>query len=389
MVVNSGLTTIFLYLFFMNRKEWCFIQVVIAAIIALALIPTGHENSSMTDNLIYEKARVVSVDNSDLETISVVTLGTQLLELKIERGKFKGDTLTSKNVLSGQQSLDKIFLEGDKVLSVIRLDDSGETIASVRAEDYYRSDMELVLLIAFVLFLIFFARFTGVKAALSFIFTALAFWKLLIPALLHGYSPLLVSVGVVFVTTSVIVLLVGGLTRKGLVALSGALSGVVVTALLATLFGHFFKIPGLIQEYSGALLYAGFSHLNFSEMFISTIFISSAGAVMDVAMDIAASQHELSEKAPHLTAKELVKSGFNIASPVVGSMTTTLLFAYSGSFMFAFMAFMAQGVPMVSIVNKGFIAAEILHTMVGSFGLVLVAPITAFIGGYVYKMGQR
>ncbi len=106
---------------------------------------------------------------------------------------------------------------------------------------------------------------------------------------------------------------------------------------------------------------------------------------MDVAMDIAAAQDELSQKAPDLTRVELIRSGLNIASPVVGSMTTTLLFAYSGSFMFAFMAFMAQGVPMESILNRGYIASEILLTMVGSFGLVLVAPITATLGGYIFK----
>jgi uncharacterized membrane protein len=65
-------------------------------------------------------------------------------------------------------------------------------------------------------------------------------------------------------------------------------------------------------------------------------------------------------------------------------MTTTLLFAYSGSFMFVFMAFMAKGVPMITIFNTNYIAAEILQTLVGSFGLVLVAPLTAIIGGIVY-----
>jgi uncharacterized membrane protein len=46
--------------------------------------------------------------------------------------------------------------------------------------------------------------------------------------------------------------------------------------------------------------------------------------------------------------------------------------------------FMAKGTPFVNILNYNFIAAEILHTLVGSFGLVLVAPVTAIIGGYVY-----
>ncbi|MFR9620424.1 MAG: YibE/F family protein [Rikenellaceae bacterium] len=368
-----------------NKKELSFVAVVIVAIIALCFLPTGFENPELLKNSIYERAVVVSVDNSDVENITVVSVGTQRLELEIKTGKFKGEVVESRNVLLGNKQRDKIFAVGDKVLSVSKLNKEHTEIVDSRAEDFYRQDVALVLIIAFAICLIIFAGKTGAKAAISFIFTALAFWKLLIPALLRGYSPLFTSIGIVFITTLVIILLVGGISRKGFVALSGATLGVVATALLALLFGHYFKIPGTVQNYAESLMYIGYANLNFSEMFISCIFISSAGAVMDVAMDIAAAQDELSVNAPHLTTKELIRSGLNVASPVVGSMTTTLLFAYSGSFMFAFMAFMAQGAPMESIVNRAYISAEILHTMVGSFGLVLVAPITAVLGGYIYK----
>ncbi|MFR9523082.1 MAG: YibE/F family protein [Rikenellaceae bacterium] len=355
-------------------------------VVAMLLLPTGFENPELSENIHYEKARVVGVDNSDISNISVVVLGTQDFELEILSGEFRHTTVSAVNPLLGDKRRDKLFEQGDKVLCVIRLDskDAGK-IAEVRAEDYYRQDLELLLMIIFVAALILFAGKTGAKAALSFLFTALSFWKILIPALLRGYSPLLVSIGVVIVTTSIIILLVGGISKRGIVALLGAIAGVVVTAALALIFGHYFNIPGTVQEYSDALFYAGFADLDFSQMLLSCIFISSAGAVMDVAMDIAAAQDELIHKAPHLTVRELVKSGLNIASPVVGSMTTTLLFAYSGSFMFAFMAFMAQGVPLESIINRGYIASEILLTLVGSFGLVLVAPITAILGGYIFK----
>lgn len=368
-----------------DKRETYFILVVLVAVVAMLLLPTGYENPALTKNLHYEKARVIGVDDSDLSEISIVKLGSQVLELQLLSGVFKGDTVTANNPLLGDKRRDKIFEKGDKVLTVLRIDSTDSRIVEARAEDFYRQDLELLLIAIFIVALLLFAGKTGAKAALSFLFTALAFWKLLLPSLLRGYSPLFVSIGIVFITTTVIILLVGGFSKKGVVALLGAFSGVVVTALLALLFGYYFKIPGTMQEYADSLLYAGFSHLNFSDMLLSCIFISSAGAVMDVAMDIAAAQDELVRKAPHLTSVELIKSGIHIASPVVGSMTTTLLFAYSGSFLFAFMAYMAQGVPIESIVNRGYIASEILLTLVGSFGLVLVAPITALLGGYIYK----
>ena len=371
---------------FKTKANKLFVITISLACFVLALLPTGFENPSLTNSTQRVKAKVLSVDNDDLQSYSVVTVGTQELVLKILSGNFKGDTIRAQNVLMGQMKIDKVFKPQDRVLAVLMLDESDLKIISARADDIYRINLELLLFALFAMFLVFFAGWIGFKALISFVFTALTFWKILIPLFLKGYAPIPVSLIVVSMSTTVIILLISGFSRKGLVALSGSVVGILITSLLALLFGYFFKIPGTVQEFSETILYAGFLHLRLSDIFLSAIFISAAGAVMDVAMDIAASQNELIIKRPDLSVKELILSGFSIAYPVIGTMTTTLLFAYSGSFIFVFMLFMAKGTPMVSIFNTNYIAAEILHTIIGSFGLVLVAPATAIIGGYIYTI---
>lgn len=42
---------------------------------------------------------------------------------------------------------------------------------------------------------------------------------------------------------------------------------------------------------------------------------------------------------------------------------------------------MVQGTPIEFILNYKYVAAEIIHTIVGSFGLVTVAPLTAITSG--------
>ena len=219
---------------------------------------------------------------------------------------------------------------------------------------------------------------------MSFIFTALCFWKVLLPMFLNGISPIPVGLGVSFLTAAVVILLVSGVGKKGLTAMCGCFSGITFTAVVSIVSAHWFKIPGTVQDYSEALIYGGFFDLNLSAIFIATVFISASGALMDVSTDIAASIDEIHCRLPELSAKELIKSGFKIARPVIGSTTTTLLFAYSGGFTFAFMAFMSKGMPFVCIVNSNYISAEILHTVVGSMGLVLTAPLTAVVGGMIY-----
>ena len=104
---------------------------------------------------------------------------------------------------------------------------------------------------------------------------------------------------------------------------------------------------------------------------------------MDVAVDIAVAVTELVDKNPDITRRSVIASGMNVGRAVVGTMTTTLLLAYSGSFTALMMVFMAQGTPVINIVNLTYIAAEILHTLVGSFGVVLVAPFTAWLAGWL------
>ena len=65
----------------------------------------------------------------------------------------------------------------------------------------------------------------------------------------------------------------------------------------------------------------------------------------------------------------------------MGTMTTTLLLAYSGGYVTLLMVFMAQGTPIYNILNYKYVAAEILDTVVGSMGLVTVAPLTALSAG--------
>jgi uncharacterized membrane protein len=220
-------------------------------------------------------------------------------------------------------------------------------------------------------------------------FTGILIWKVFLPVFLMGWNPIIVSLAVVMLLAGVIIFLVGGLEKKGLIAFLGAASGIILTCLLSLLFGAGFKIHGAVRPFSETLLYSGYPHLKLTHIFLAGVFIASSGAVMDIAMDIAASMNEVFQKKPNISIKDLIISGFNVGRAVIGTMTTTLLLAYSGGYTTMLMVFMAQGTPIVNIFNLNYVASEILHTLVGSFGLVLVAPCTAIIGGLMLVERQE
>ena len=128
-------------------------------------------------------------------------------------------------------------------------------------------------------------------------------------------------------------------------------------------------------------LYSGYQSLDLTAIFMSGIFIGASGAMMDLSVDITSAVWEVVHKKPAIRAYEAILSVLRVGRAAMGTMTTTLLLAYSGGYIALLMVFMAQGTPIDHILNYKYVAAEILDTVVGSFGLVTVAPFTALVAG--------
>lgn len=351
--------------------------------IALYFIPNSYEQR-VNANAERVRGEVLAVDNSDINQYGMVKQGEQEVSLKILDGRFAGREVEGANPLLGMMHRDTIFKPGDIAYVVLSLDEAGE-ILYVNPQSHYRIGKQLILLGMFAGLLLLFGGFTGAKALLSFLFTALALWKILVPGLLHGYDPLMLSIAVVTGLTAAIIFLVAGPTRLGVVAFSGALLGVLTSCLLAMYFTSQLHVNGTVMPFAETMLYAGYGHLNLTRIFVAAVFLAASGAVMDLAMDVAASMNEVFEKRPDISLFEGIRSGITVGRAVVGTMTTTLLFAYSGGYITLLMAFMAQGVPLGNLFNLNYVAAEALKTLVGSFGLVMVAPFTAVVGAFVYS----
>lgn len=355
------------------------VVVCLLLIVFLLLLPTGYEGAVQYQEAERCIAEVTAVDNSAIVDTGLVRSGEQRCTVTFLNGLFKGKTATAINLLQGSLEQDKLFAEGDTAQVVISYD--GETISRVSMTDHFRVPGELLLAGLFVVFLVLFAGRTGVRAILSFALTVLAIWKLLVPMYLNGYNPIWVGLTINLLLTTLIISLVYGFDRRCASAVSGSFLGILVTCVLGVIFTDLFKIHGAVMSYSESLLYAGFQHLNLTQVFMASIFLGSSGAVMDLSVDITSAVHEVVEKKPDIRPWEAVKSGMNVGRAAMGTMTTTLLLAYSGGYIALLMVFMAQGTPTEYIFNYKYVAAEIIHTVIGSFGLVSVAPFTALCSG--------
>ncbi len=355
------------------------VVVCLLAILILLLLPTGFEGALVYQEAERCTARVLSVDDSAIIDTGLVRSGEQRCQLEILDGMFQGQTVSGVNMLNGSLEQDKVFQPGDKALVVVSHD--GDTITNVTMSDHYRLSWELVMAIGFAIFLILFAGTTGVRAIASFVLTVLTLWKVLVPLYLKGYNPIWIGLAITLFLTVLIIALVYGFDRRCWAAVSGSFLGILVTCVLGVLFTDLFQIHGAVMSYSESLLYSGYQDLNLTQIFMASIFIGASGAIMDLSVDITSAVYEVVEKRPDLTWWEATRSGMNVGRAAMGTMTTTLLFAYSGGYVALLMVFMAQGTPVENILNYKYVAAELIHTVIGSFGLVTVAPFTALCAG--------
>lgn len=345
-------------------------------------------NSNRISKAIYTnaegvKVKILEVNNDSIVNSGLIQTGEQSATIKVLSGSFKGEIHEGVNLLSGSLETDKIFKAGDYAFALIERTSNDEFLFA-NLVDHYRLHLEVLLIGFFVVLLIIFSGSTGVRTIISFAFTLICILKVFVPMLLKGYHPIYLALIIGIVISTVTLVLVGGFTKKAYSAIFGSIAASLITCVLAIFFGNLFNIHGSILQWSESLIYSGYQNLNLTLIYQAGIYLSCSGAILDLAIDISAAVEEVVDKKPDISRKEILLSGLNVGRSVVGSQTTTLLLAYMGSFIGVMMVYMAQGTPLMSILNTKFISSEIVQTFVGCIGLVIVSPLTSLICSIIY-----
>ncbi|WGK83230.1 YibE/F family protein [Vibrio aestuarianus] len=327
-------------------------------------------------------AKVLQTDNSKLTIIGSNRIGEQSLVVTLEEPIQGKSQFTAHNMLTGTLEYDEFYHSGDQILVAVQLGSHGQ-VTHVKALSHYRIPYLTVLFSLFALALLAYAKKVGLRALLSFTGSIVIIWQLLIPGLLAGYPPLLITSITLAALSTLIIISVAGWTYKGKAALAGTIVGLMVTSVLCMLCGEVLKLDGMSQPMAQSLLFETGMHLNMLDVLYAAVLIGASGAAMDVAMEMAATMEELKITNPNMTRKELMRSGFRVGNAVIGTMTTTLLLAYSGGFLTLLMLFISRDTSLIQIMNMKLVASEIARTLIGSLSLVIVAPLTAWISSQI------
>ena len=361
-----------------TKKNAAFIVAFIIASAVLLMIPTGFERAIYV-NAVGAKAEVISTDDRGIIQTGLFRTGDQRCRVRVLSGEHEGLEMDAINLLAGSLKDDKVFVPGDIAWVLVERDAEGDPIF-INMIDYYRLGREVLLIAIFIAVLIAFSGLRGIRMVLSFAFAFLAIWKLLIPSVLRGRSPLLMCALTLVLLTLVTLPMVSGVNKRSLAAILGSFSAIAITLLVSLGMTAYLRIHGSVLEMSESLLYSGFMGLDLTSLFSGVVCLGAGGAIMDLSIDVSAAMWEVREHAPGTGRMELFRSAMEVGKAGVGTQITTLLLAYMGSYLTLMMVYMAQATPVLNIFTSKSIAAEIAQTLAGAFGIVLVTPLTALIG---------
>ncbi|ADL51832.1 YibE/F family protein [Clostridium cellulovorans] len=365
-----------------NKKFQMILSVILLLIFFIILYffnVKDHYTYKNNSNLEYVKAKVLSVTEETLTedtTISNLYIGQQKISVELLEGTGKGGIFEVTNNLSRLYNVK--VKPGMKV--IVSVDKTGTQTSPVSIYSYYRAPVSIALVFIFFALLTLIGGRKGVKAILGLCFTLICIIFLFLPMIIKGYSPILSAILVVILTTFMTFVLSNGYTIKTLSAILGTIFGVTFAGIIAYLAGNLANLSTLnTDEIETLILISSDTSMNVKGILFAGIIIASLGAVMDIGISISSAINELHTINPKLTHKSLFMSGMNIGKDIIGTMSNTLILAFTGGSINLLILLYSFGMPSSQLFNLDVLSIEIVQGLAGCIGVILTVPITAIL----------
>lgn len=321
------------------------------------------------------RAQVTEILSSESRTIPGVDAVTvyQTLQAEILGGTKDGQVITVEN--------DYLSLGVGDVFFVSYI----ETLEGKEIYAVLEPDRRWGLLLLFGLFVAVVIGLGGFAAARALIALAISLVIIvygLLPAIIAGYSPVLMALCFSVMIVGVAMLVTHGANRRTFAAFLGSSGTVLISVLLAQFAVEFTKLTGFVSDESAILNLATGGTLDFSGIFLGAILIGLLGLLDDVAITQATAVEEIYETDKNLSRFEVYTKAMRIGQEHLAAVVNTLALAYAGASLPLLLFFSLGDTSPLLLINREIFAAEIVRTVIGGIGLVLTVPISTYIAAH-------
>lgn len=308
-------------------------------------------------------AQKVEFELEDTKEIITVEVGSEFLPINANQRLQVGKTM----VLAEQQIT--------------------EDRTEVVVVDVYRIPTVLWLFGLFCVLVIVVARWQGVFSLIGMGMSLLVLTNFVVPQIMAGMNPVLITLIGSFMITSVTIYLSHGFSLKSHLALASIILTLSFVALLSNMAVRSAQLAGLGSEEAYYLQFGDTSKINLQGLLLGGIMLAALGVLDDISVAQVALVFEFVHLKKEISFDELYFRAIKIGKDHVASLVNTLVLAYAAANLPLFILFtINKQVPFWVTINSEIILEEVIRTLVGSIGLVLAVPLTTLMTAVAIKI---
>lgn len=301
----------------------------------------------------------------------------QIAQVELLEGKYQGIVMEmdygKRQILSNN-----VYLRnGDTILVSIGARPDG--ILTVYFADFVRVNSMLWLTAIFAVMILVISRWKGLRSLLSLLFSLTIIIGYIIPRILAGDDPLLVSISGSVMLLGVTLYLTYGWNLKTHAAVLSMIIVLLITGTLAGIFVIITRLTGSGNENALFLIQMLGTQINLRGLLLGGMIIGALGVLDDLVTTQASAVFELHQANEALGFRQLFQSAMRIGQDHVAATVNTLVLAYAGASLPMLLMFSLGRGDYGTLVNFEFVAEEIVRTLVGSLGLIAAVPLTTAI----------
>lgn len=356
---------------------------VAAAVIFMILHPVQGDTYRRyaTDTLHYVRAQVLEVISEELEDSSLGTgqqLGKQQLRVRLS----DGTEVELYNYLTETHNI--LIAQGDTVIVCADTPENAQPYYTVY--NYDRVPALAGLILVFILLLVAVGKRKGLDAFLAIMFTLIFILSVMLPVLYNGGSAVLIGMITVLLSTMVTLALMHGPTKQCFLGVATTLLGELAACLLFAAFSRWFHLTGFQTDSAeGLLLIAQNTGLDIRMLLTAGMMVSSLGAVMDVAVSVLSALREVAQASGKPRRSMLFKSGISMGRDLIGTMSNTLIFAFTGGALATMLVFYSYGIQTQQLLNSDYLTVEIAQGLCSTAAVILTVPAAAAMGAIFFS----
>jgi uncharacterized membrane protein len=244
--------------------------------------------------------------------------------------------------------------------------------------DLERGRPMLALAALFVLAVVAFGRWQGVRSLIGLVCSFAVILGFVVPAILRGRSPVPVALVGAMAIMLASLYLAHGTGRKTTAAVAGTALALGLTAALTAGFVELAALTGLASEEA---LNASFQlgGISLRGLLLAGIIIGGLGVLDDVTVSQASVVFELRRADPAAGFGELVRGALTVGRDHVSASVNTLFLAYAGASLPLLVLFVSGGDALGTVATAEAVAVEVVRTLCGSVGLIAAVPLTTLL----------